>query len=155
MRTGMIDYPFLAIWLKHIIWFGVWMQEAQTNSWTFLRLITEWWKTHQDWGWLSSWKNVLQSTVGRLDDMSWTTNEKRATSLEGLWIGLPKIGDLQTIQSAHAHLTRAYTIIPFDGTLGYNQNCWRIFWKLVCLLGLKAVEHFAIVMLFLDTASVM
>ena len=35
-----------------------------------------------------------------------------------------------------------------------DQSCWRIFPKFVNLTGLKAVEHFAIVMLFLEIASV-
>jgi hypothetical protein len=36
-----------------------------------------------------------------------------------------------------------------------NQNYCLIFWKLVNLTGLKAVEHLAIVILFLEMESVM
>ena len=36
-----------------------------------------------------------------------------------------------------------------------DQNSCLNFWKLVNLTGLKAVEHFAIVMLFLEIESVM
>lgn len=35
-----------------------------------------------------------------------------------------------------------------------NQNCCLIFWKFENLTGLKAVEHLAIVMLFLEIESV-
>jgi len=35
-----------------------------------------------------------------------------------------------------------------------NHNCCLIFWKLVNLTGLYAVEHFAIVTLFLEIESV-
>ena len=48
-----------------------------------------------------------------------------------------------------------YYIVIMVVIMWTYQNSCLIFWKLLNLTGLKAVEHLAIVTLFLDIASVM